>query len=407
MKQKPSILFSHQNFPAQFGGFGQYLARSGWEVTFATSKVSRPVPSGCRLIQMTPHRTPSEGVHRFAFDLEKAVINGQAFANAAIRAREECNLMPDIVFAHSGWGSGTFCKAVWPNCKYVAYVEWYYRWPAADILMNNSLANEEDRRAHALARNAPIMLDLAEADLVFCPTEFQARQFPEQFRSNMIVLHDGVDTETLRPNASLKVDIENGPLPKDAEILTYATRGMEPHRGFPEFMCAVRELQNQRPKLHTIIGGEDRVVYGQKLPSGESWKKRMLSELDLDLSRIHFVGYLPHAEYVKLLQATDVHIFLTVPFVLSWSLVEAMSIGCPIVASKNDPVSEALVDGESALLVSGGNVPDIVSAVTQLLENRDLGRTLGKAAREKAMRTYSNNWIWPARQEVLRQLIGR
>lgn len=401
---KPSILFSHQNFPAQFGGFGHYLAQSGWDVTFATSRVSGAPPPGCRILQMKPHREPSESVHRFAYGLEKAMINGQAFANSCIQAREENGLVPDIVFAHSGWGSGTFCKAVWPDCKYVSYVEWFYRWPAVDMPKHSAQADDEDRRAHALARNAPILLDLAEADLVYCPTQFQASQFPEKFRYNMIVQHDGVDTDKLRPNPSLSVDIENGPLPKDAELLTYATRGMEPHRGFPEFMRAVSELQKQRPKLHTIIGGEDRVAYGQKLPEGESWKKRMLAELDLDLSRIHFVGHLPHAEYVKLLQATDVHVYLTVPFVLSWSLVEAMSVACPLVASRNKAVSEVLADGESALLVRNEQVSEIVSAVQKILENKGLAAELGKTAREVATTSYSSKWIWPARREVLHRL---
>lgn len=405
MAPKLSILFSHQNFPAQFGGFGYYLAQSGWDVTFATSKISGPIPPNCRVLKMKPHRMPAGGVHRFAHDLENAMINGQAFANSAIKAREETGLNPDIVFAHSGWGSGTFCKAVWPNCKYVSYVEWFYRWPAVDL--NTSIANngDEDQRAHALARNAPILLDLAEADIVYCPTEFQASQFPGKLRHNMIVQHDGVNTESLRPQKTLAVNLENGSLPQDAEVLTYATRGMEPHRGFPEFMRAVSQLQKKRPKLHTIIGGEDRVAYGRKLPDGDSWKKRMLAELDLDLSRIHFVGHLPHGDYIKLLQATDVHVYLTVPFVLSWSLIEAMSIGCPIVASKNAAVEEALTDNESAILVRNECISEIVGAVTKLLEHKKLSNSMGEAARLRAIRSYCSRWIWPAREEVLRRLV--
>lgn len=402
---KPSILFSHQNFPAQFGAFGYYLATQGWDVTFATSKLSGTVPKNCRLLQMKPHRAPAAGVHRFAVELEKAVINGQAFANSAIRAREKEGLSPDIVFAHSGWGSGTFCKAVWPDCKYVAYVEWFYNWPAVDVAPADRNGKEEDRRAHALARNAPVLLDLAEADKVYCPTEFQAAQFPDKFRSSMVVLHDGVDVTRLAPDRSARVDLPGVDLPPDAEVVSYATRGMEPQRGFPEFMRAVAMLLEQRPKLHVIIGGEDKVSYGTQLPEGESWKARMLAELDLDLTRVHFTGRLPYPDYVRLLQATDVHLYFTVPFVLSWSLIEAMSLGCALVASDNAAVGEAIAHGESGLMVDHADLAAVVAAVSALLDDKARRHGLGDAARQAAVRKYDRNWIWPARADALHQMI--
>ena len=396
------ILFSHQNFPAQFGAFGAYLARNGWDVAFFTENKTAAPPPGCRMFRMAPHRRPTEGVHRFARPLEQAMINGQAFANAAIKARAQ-GLQPDVVVAHSGWGSGTFSKAVWPGCKYVSYVEWYYRWPPVDAVLG-AKTSDEDGRAKALARNAPTLLDLAEADLVICPTRFQATQFPEWIRDRIVVMHDGVDTEFFTPDPHASPPLPEGALPADAEVVTYATRGMEPHRGFPEFMRALALLQRQRPRLHAVIGGEDRIAYGPQLGDGKTWKTRLLAELDLDESRIHWTGLLPRPAWRALLRSAHVHVYLTVPFVLSWSLIEAMATGCPLVASRTPPVLEALEDGRTADLVDHADIAALAAAVSRLLDDRARAQRLGCEARAAALRRYAASWIYPARAQALADL---
>lgn len=397
------ILFVHQNYPAQFGEFASYLGGIGWDVWFITAAENAKPLANTKLVKMKPHRDPTAGVHRFARGLENAMINGQAFANAAIAARGK-GLNPDIVVAHSGWGSGTFAKAVWPDCKYVSYVEWYYRYPPLDQIAGGKKAIEEDGRAMALARNTPSLLDLTEADLVFCPTYFQADQFPADKRNPMVVMHDGVNTRLHAPNAQAKPPVKEGAIPDDAEIISYITRGMEPHRGFPEFMRALAVLQKRRPNLYAIIGGEDRVSYGPKLAEGDSWKKRMLAELDLDESRIVWPGLLPRRRYVELLQSTHVHVYLTVPFVLSWSLIEAMAIGCPLVVSDTAPVREAMEDGTTGHMVDHNDVAALTGAIESLLSDRDLAQSYGKAARIRAVQNFSSDWIWPWRAKVLEDL---
>lgn len=399
------ILFSHQNYPAQFGAFGSYLAQRGWEVTFATSNQKAVVPKGCQLIRMKPHRDPTKGVHRYAAPMEKAMINGQAFANACMNARDK-GFHPDVVVAHSGWGSGTFAKAVWPDCKFVAYVEWYYRWPPLDRLSENPAQNVEDRRAEALARNAPTLLDMAQADLVLCPTDFQAEQFPECYRDSLQVLHDGVHAPTLAPDPEARFNPNDVELPEDGELVTYATRGMEPHRGFPQFMRMLAELQKRRPNLHAVIGGEDRVAYGPKLPEGESWKARMLDELDLDLERVHFVGLLPRRKYTQLMQASDLHVYFTVPFVLSWSLIEAMSIACPLLVSDNQATREALTPDQNAIMLDHDDIPALVENAEKLLSDKALAKKLGQAARHRVLERYDTSWIWPNRAHQLQSLLG-
>ncbi|ARE41125.1 Glycosyl transferase, group 1 [Rhodovulum sp. P5] len=398
------IVFSHMNFPAQFGSFGTYLATQGWEVSFFTEKEGVTPPAGCRIFRMKPHRSPTEGVHRFARPLEKAVINGQAFASTAIAARQ-AGLTPDIVVAHSGWGAGTFAKAVWPDCRYVSYVEWYYRYPPVDMPDIETGQNDVDGRALALTRNAPTLLDMAEADMVLCPTYFQAAQFPDDLRQRLTILHDGVDTRFFVPDPQASFPEPVGALPDGAEVITYATRGMEPHRGFPEFMRAVAKLQKRRSTLHAVIGGADRVAYGTRLGEGRSWKQIMLDELELDTSRLHWTGLLPRKSWRQLMQASHVHVYLTVPFVLSWSVIEAMAAGCAIVASDSRPVREAITPGQSGVLVDHKDIDALAGAIERLLDDRAEAAQLGHAAREAAIRDFDSGWIYPAKARLLADLV--
>lgn len=396
------ILFAHQNFPAQFGGFGAWLAQRGWEVTFVTAAEAAKPPPKCRLIRVKPHREASEKTHRFAQPFERAMINAQAFANAAIHARDQGGLRPDIVVAHSGWGTGSFARAVWPDCRFVAYAEWFYRWPPTDRGAEFTDDTPEDSRARAMSRNAPLLLDLAHADLILCPTEFQASQLPDAFRTTVDVAHDGVEIDRLLKEAPARLPVS---LPKDAEVLTYATRGMEPQRGFPDALRAIARLQAQRPNLHALIGGQDRVVYGAQLPEGQSWKARMLDELDLDPARTHFTGLLPRADFFGMLRASHVHVYLTLPFVLSWSLIDAMAAGAPLVVSDTAPVREALTGGHDARMVSFGDPDALVTEVSAVLDDPSLAKRLGRAAAQTARARYDAAALWPEREAVLRALV--
>ena len=351
------ILFAHKNFPAQFGAFGEWLAGEGWEVAFLTRRAGLgggPANPAMRVVVAPDdHRAPAEGVHRYVRPLEAAVLTGQAFARAAAEL-DRAGFRPDVVMAHAGWGVGTFLADVWPAACAVPYFEWYYNWPYPDRTPGEAAGGDPlDARARNRIRNAPLWADFSTATRALCPTRFQAAQFPGWMRAGLTVMHDGVDTEVHSPGDGSRAILARWGIPADAEVVTSITRGMEPHRGFPETMRAIARLQKRRPRLHALVGGEDRVAYGAPLPEGESWKGRMLAELDLDLSRVHFTGLLPRPEMVAVMRASDAHLYLTVPFVLSWSLLDAMACGCLLVASDTAPVREFLEDGVTGLLVPG------------------------------------------------------
>lgn len=408
----PKILFAHQNYPSQFGGLASFLLKAGWDVLFATAKEAVPRdkitkdPNGVSLIGFDVPRQPTKGVHRYAFDLEKAVINGQGFANMAMKLARG-GYQPDIVVAHSGWGTGSFAKAVWPETRFVQYLEWWYTYPGRDMPRIENPTKEADRRAKIMSRNLPFLLDAASADGIITPTRYQAEDIPKYLRDRLIIQHDGVDCDFFSPaetRASVMIN-EDLTLPPDTRIVTYATRGMEPMRGFPEFMAAWAKVQHTHPDAHCLIAGNDSVHYADWLPKGESYKQRALEAHDFDMSRLHFTGRMPLPRYRKLLQRSDCHTYLTRPFVLSWSLVESMACGCPLVVSETPPVREALPNDNQARHVDHTDIDALAQAIADMLDNPENARERGRRARAKALRHYDAAKLHPEKEHMFRTLL--
>ncbi|WDI32462.1 glycosyltransferase [Hyphococcus flavus] len=401
------ILFLHDNFPAQFGVFGQYLAhREGWDVTFGTQRKGVSM-KGLKTFNYAPHRNITEKIHPYVGGFEKSVLNGQGLARTAIKLKEK-GYTPDIVMAHSGWGPGLYVKDIWPDAKYVGYFEWYYRSDAPDLTF---LKDEDDRtlddELRTRTRNATILMDLVNCDAGICPTEFQNSQIPDCFQDKVTVMHDGIDTDVYKPLPEAKLRLPELDLSDVPEIVTYVARGMEPYRGFPEFMAALEIVLKERPNAHAVIVGEDRVAYGKKLPEGESFKKMALAERRLDLDRVHFTGLLPRNQYLKVLQASSVHVYLTIPFVLSWSMMEAMSTGCPIVASDVAPVRELYDQDQSALrLVNMKDINEVAAGIIETLENKQNAREMGALARAVITKNYAASDIYARKVDLLNKLVA-
>lgn len=398
------ILFVHDNYPAQFGAFGAWLAERGWDVRFATAWTGGRADDR-RFLRYKSHRDPTEGVHPYAANFEKTTINGQAAARAFITAKEK-GYAPDIVMAHSGWGSGMFARAIWPETKFIPYFEWWYTTPPPDDLSLGAHKPDLHATLRQTTRNAPFLLDYTAAALRLCPTEFQASQFPPEMRANLTIMHDGIDVDFHAPAPTPLTEAAGLDVTAMPEITTFFTRGMEPHRGFPQFMRALAALQERRPGLHAIIGGEDRVAYGAKLPEGETWKTRMLAELEgrLDLDRIHWVGLQPRGEFVKVLQASHAHIYLTADFVLSWSMLDAMSIGCPLIVSDCPPVRE-FMDESRGLMVGLHDQEALTEAIEAALEDRAGMEQRGLAARAHVAERCDRDRIYPAKEALLKGLL--
>ncbi|HOP19152.1 MAG TPA: glycosyltransferase [Parvularculaceae bacterium] len=397
------ILFLHDNFPAQFGFIGQFLAKNGWDVTFGTQRENSSM-SGIKVFNYKPHREVTENIHPYAANYEKAVLAGQAVARAAIDLKKR-GYAPDIVMAHSGWGPGLYAKELWPKAKYVGYFEWYYLIDAPDTAYVAPGQRELDELLRGRSRNAAILTDLAHCDAGICPTQFQKDQFPECFHGKLNVMHDGIDTDYFAPVEDAKLQLPDLDLSDAEEIITYVARGMEPYRGFPEFMAALEIVLKERPQAHAVIVGQDRVAYGKKLPEGDSFRKRALNEHKFDLDRLHFTGLLPRGQYRDVLLASSVHVYVTIPFVLSWSMLEAMSAGCAIIGSNVAPMQEIAEKAPDALrLVDMKDRRALANAIIATLDDKAAAKRMREAARDLMVSEYSIRKLYPAKMEWLKSL---
>ena len=399
------VLFLHNNFPAQYKHVAAALAADPANEVVAGSLDNKKNLPGVTKHIYKPQREPSKSIHHYLRSTEAAVLDGQGVLRMCAELRKN-GFIPDLVCGHSGWGTTIYIKDVFPEARLLTYFEWYYNARNSDVdFVNKQLGYEDLCRVRT--RNLPILMDLAHCDWGLCPTSYQLSQIPRVFHSKLSQLHDGVDTDFFAPSDSVGFDIPelNLHLTREAEILTYATRGMEPYRGFPQFMQAVEILQKRRPNLRVVIAGTDRVAYGKKLPEGESYKGKALEELkDLDHSRLHFVGHLPFDLYRNLLQVSSVHVYLTIPFVLSWSLLEAMSAGCLIVGSDTLPVRELIEDGRNGLMTDMNNIDALADRIEEALDRRDSFAHIRANARQTILDRFALRDLLPRHLQLMRDL---
>ena len=387
------ILISHTNFPAQFRRLGPALVEQGHEVVFLAKNKEWHAPepvSGMRVITYGTHRSGvGEGLHPYLRRFEACVLEGQAVFRVCHQLREE-GWIPNWILNHVGFGNGLYLSDAFPEAKRIGLFEWFYRAVGSDVDFLGQAPVEPDRALRLRTWNAQTLLELADCDVGVVPTQWQLQQFPQHLASRLHVIHEGIDVDAF---SALKRGIDQRPdvLTEDPEIevLTYVSRGFEEYRGFPQAMQAIALLQQRRPKLHALVVGSDVVAYGAGRPDGRSWGDWAKNDLCLDPARTHWLGPLQTEAYKQVLACSDVHFYLTVPFVLSWSLLEAMAAGCCIVASDTAPVREVLVDGDTGVLVDFFSPEVQANAINALLESADRRRSLSEAARQ-ASRDYDS-----------------
>jgi glycosyltransferase involved in cell wall biosynthesis len=338
------ILFIHQNMPGQFKHLAPAMARAGHEVRFLTQRSDVDLPGVLRATYAKP-RAAHETTHHYVRLLENSVLAGQQVVRACLQFRRE-GFVPDVIVAHPGWGEALFVKDVWPHVPLLNYCEFYYGGEGSDIGFLPEEPADLDAICRVRARNAGHLLSLESCDAGITPTHWQHSRHPAPFRDKIRVIFDGIDSGLVRPAPRASVTLPGGGVLTAAdEVITYVARNLEPYRGFPSFIRALPRLLELRPNARVVIVGGDEVSYGRSPPEAPNWREHMLREVSLDPARVHFTGRLPYAQYLALLQVSSLHIYLTAPFVLSWSCLEAMSAGCLVLASDTAPVAEAIADG--------------------------------------------------------------
>ncbi|MGK7861971.1 glycosyltransferase family 4 protein [Falsiroseomonas sp. E2-1-a4] len=346
-------LFIHQNFPGQYAHLAPALAqRQGVKVWAVGEKPGYSAPG----VQYVAYGTPKgagQQTHRYLRSLEAATRRGQHLANKLVQLREQ-GLRPDIIVCHPGWGEGLFLKDVFPQARTLYYWEFYYNSVGQDLGFDPAQPVGLDDAARIRVLNATQLISLQSADWGISPTRWQWSRYPDWARRRISCLHEGVDTERCAPNpAAVFRTPEGREFRRGDEVISYVARNLEPYRGFPSFLRALPRLQRERPGLQTVIVGGNEISYGRKPEGAENWKAKLLAELgeQLDLSRIHFTGRVAHDALHDLFRVTRAHVYLTYPFVLSWSMLEAMACGALIVGSDTPPVTEVVQHGRNGLLV--------------------------------------------------------
>ena len=400
------VLFLHRNFPAQFKFLASELAKDkNNEVVFVTNNTDTRSFNGIKKYTYKLKRKVPDDCHRYLRFYEESIIHGQSAAEVLISLQLQ-GFKPDVIFGHS-WGSSMFVKEIFPDVPYIAHIEWYYNPVGSDVDFGGKVLNV-DERASLKCKNSHILQDLVSCDYGISPTQWQKSQVPKEFQDKITVIHEGIDTSFCKPDENVKFKIPNTDivLTRNDEVLTYATRGMEEYRGFPEFMKAASILQKQRPNLRVLIAGEDRVCYGRHLKD-DTFKKKMLRELDFDESRLHFTGSMMYKDYLKLLQVSTAHVYLTYPFVLSWSFLEAMAAGCCIIASDTPPVKEVMKDNYNGILTDFFDVDALVEKVNDVLENREKYNFIRENARKTVVENYDLKMLLAKEMDFLKKAANK
>lgn len=406
------ILFIHQNFPGQFKHLAPALAAQGHEVVALGINKPEFATPGVKVLLHRPRVHNPESLKDVPVELRELhakTTRGHSVARTLLRLKQEA-FVPDLICAHSGWGEAFFVKDVFPHIPLLVYAEYYYGTEDGDTYFDPEFSKWSIEGMERLRiKNTHLLQSLMAADYGLSPTHFQRDRHPGLLRQKIKVIHDGIDTRVFIPNPNASVSIKSIgiTLRPENEVVTFVARELEPYRGYHQFMRALPQLMALRPNAQFIVVGGSGVSYGAAPPEGSTWKDLFYKEVAsrIDRTRLHFVGRVPHDVLTQLLQVSTVHVYLTYPFVLSWSLMEAMSIGCLIVGSRTSPVEEVIKHGRTGLLVDFFNPAEIAQTVAEALDQREQLAPLRLAARKHIVKHYDlKTQCLPAQLKLVQSL---
>lgn len=372
------ILFIHQNLPGQFRHLIFHCARDpGCEVAAIGEKkrilenVKRPI-TGVKFYGYDFTPTPRNQVARDLWTTENALRRGRAAAACLKKLRAE-GFIPDVVYGHPGWGEMLHVRDVFPSARVINYCEFYFNREGQDYGFDPEFPDSDPDGFRIRTENMTQLVSLAGADAGISPTRWQRSRYPEMFRERISVIHDGIDLDIVKPDPIARIHLsqQSLALTRADQVITYVSRNLEPYRGFHVFMRALPEIQRQLPRAHVLIVGGDDTSYGRPLDAG-TYREKYLSEVGtrIDMSRVHFLGRLPYSVYLRVLQVSSAHVYLTYPFVLSWSMLEAMAAGAIVVGSRTAPVEEVIANGHNGLLVDFFSQAELVESLEQVCDRR-------------------------------------
>lgn len=392
-------LFVHQNFPAQFGPVvSRLVSRPGHKVTFLHRTGEGNIP-GVERVLFGAAGGATARTHYYSRTFEN--ITWQSYsAYTALKARPD--IRPDVVVAHSGFVSSLPLRELYPSARFVNHFEYYYHPHGSDLDFRPDQPPSDDDRVRSRFRNAAILLDLENCDAGYSPTRWQKDRFPATYQNKLSVAFDGVDTDLWKPSARRPRKAGRFVVPEDVELVTYAARGFESIRGFDIFMRFAKALSARRPRARFVVIGRDKVHYGGDLnrTGGKTFKQWVLSQDKYDLSKFLFTGSVSPGVLAEFFSITDLHVYLTIPFVLSWSLFNALACGATVLASGTDPVREVIEHERTGLLADFFDIEGLTDQACRVLDNPPDFRHLGRAGMELVHREYSLDVCVPRLENI-------
>ncbi len=382
------VLFIHQTRPGQFQHLAPWMVANGHQVTFLSKPTANPI-AGVKQVEYRPPAKTGD-IHPYLRSTLEAVRHGQVVAGLLGRLKQREGYRPDVVFAHPGWGEALYVKDVWPDAPLLNYCEFFYHAFGSDTYFDPQQAVNPDTVLKIRTRNTLHLLNLDACDWGITPTWWQWRQHPPPWRPRITVLHDGIDMEAARPDPTAILALPDGrQLGPGDEVVTYVARQLEPYRGFPTFMHAAQIVAARRPRCQfVVVGAEAGGGYGPRLPAGRTFREEISKQIAIDPARLHFLGRVPHDAFLKVLQVSTAHVYLTVPFILSWSMLEAMSAGCVVVGSNTPPVAEVIEDGRNGFLADFFAPEEIAERIEEALIHRSRMASIRKCARDTIAERY-------------------
>ena len=388
-----SVLFVHTNFPAQFRDLTSVLLAKG-VLCAAIGSQAAPGMDGVRVARWNNAKGTTPGIFPLAIRPEADLIRGRAALDAALALKAE-GFKPDLIIGHPGWGEMTFLAEAFPDARRICFSEFCYQGRGGDIDFDvEFIPATYDAILAGTSKNALQVLAMAEADAIVCPTPYQASTHPKALQSRIRLIHEGIDIAGIRPGPATSVTLPDGKvLEPGRPLITHVNRHLEPLRGLHILLRALPRVLAEAPDAQVVIvGAEDRRGYSGAAPEGETWKSMCLKGLEsrLDLDRVHFTGRLAHADMLAVLRLSTAHVYYSYPFVLSWSLCEAMASGCYVVASDTAPVRDAIIDGVNGRLLPFFDVDALSAALLDACRQPDAFAELRASARRTAEKNYDS-----------------
>jgi glycosyltransferase involved in cell wall biosynthesis len=397
-----NLLFVHQHFPGQYVHLVQHLVHQGHRIIFIAEPSTFRIPK----IQKVHYSAPSSKVTHDPklHEIDLAFQRADAVYAAAVRL-QSLGFVPDVIIGHHGWGELLRLPDLFPTTPILGYLEFYYQWDRADAGFDPEFFRPAALSIHA--KNTINNIALALGKTGQTPTAWQRSTYPSWAHSHIKLIREGVDLFRCTPNPKTKTQpLQIGGMvvePND-KLITYVARNLEPYRGFHTVMRALPRVLDERIDAKVVLVGGDNVSYGFLPPEYPSWRLAMLNEVRIDPDRVCFAGVIPYDAYLTMLQRSDAHIYLTYPFVASWSLREALATGCTVIGSDTAPVSEFITHGANGLLTPCLEPERLSELVLEVLEDWDLRESLSEAARQYAERNLDLNETMRRYDTVLTQL---